>query len=151
VLDACGGRGYRASRAMSPRLRQAFENTRYRVRSPAGTFVLTVGRRSPALALWPRALGPVGSVLVTAWNPAGRRRSLAANCAAERRLQQRLRAWGVRFWPAVAQDPTGLWPDERGVLVFGVTQALAADLGRALGQRAVLFVGADVVPRLLWL
>lgn len=136
---------------MIPRLHQAFASTNYRIHSPAGSFVLKVGRRSPALALWPRHLGQAGSVLVTAWNPAGQRRSLAANRAAEKRLQQRLRAWGINGWPAVAQDPKGLWPDERGMLLFGVPEALARDLGRALGQKAVLFVGADAVPRLLWL
>jgi hypothetical protein len=151
VLDARAGGRYRERQAMSPRLRQAFASTDYRVRSPAGFIVLKVGRRSPALALWPRHPGQRGSVLVTAWNPAGRRRSLAANRAAQRRLQQRLRAWGIKGWPAVARDPKGLWPDEHGVLLFGVAPAQAAQLGRALGQRAVLLVGADAVPRLLWL
>jgi hypothetical protein len=134
-----------------PRLRQAFGQTRYRIQSPAGAFVLEIGRRSPALALWLRHRGQAGSVLVTAWNPAGQRRNLAANRAAEKRFQQRLRVWGIKGWPAVAQDPKGLWPDERGMLLFGVPEALARDLGRALGQKAVLFVGADAVPRLLWL
>jgi len=113
--------------------------------------VLKVGHRSMALALLPRHLTQVGSVLVTAWNPAGRRRSLAANRAAEKRLRQRLRAWGLKWWPAVAQDPKGLWPDECGVLIVQVSEPLAAELGRALGQRAVLFAGADCVPRLIWL
>jgi len=133
------------------RLRHAFESTQYRIQSPAGPFVLHVGRRCPALARWPRHLSQAGSVLVTAWNPAGRRRSLAVNRAAEKRLLQRLRAWGLKGWLAVAQDPSGLWPDERGILIFGVPEPLAADLGRALGQRAVVFAGTDCVPRLLWL
>jgi Protein of unknown function (DUF3293) len=133
------------------RLRQAFSNTHYRVQSPAGAFVLQVGRRSAVLAQSPRAANESGSVLVTAWNPAGRRRGLAANRAAERRFGQRLRAWGIKSWPALAQDPKRLWPDERGALLFGVPQGLAADLGRALGQRAVLYIGTDAVPRLLWL
>jgi hypothetical protein len=113
--------------------------------------VLHIGRRSAALALWPRHLSQAGSVLVSAWNPGARRRSLAANRAAERRLLQRLRAWGLKSWPARAQDPKGLWPDEHGVLIFAVPAQLAADLGRALGQRSVVYVGADSVPRLIWL
>lgn len=132
------------------RLRQAFSNTRYRVQSPSGAFVLQVGRRSAALAHSPRAARQ-SSVLVTAWNPAGRRRGLAANRAAQRRFGQRLRAWGISSWPTLAQDPKRLWPDERGALLFGVPQGLAAELGRALGQRAVLYIGMDAVPRLLWL
>jgi Protein of unknown function (DUF3293) len=134
-----------------PRLRRAFESTHYRVQSPAGGFVLEVGRRSSVLALRDRHLGEPGSVLVTAWNPAGRRQSLAANRAAERRLLQRVRAWGLKVWTTVAQDPKRLWPDEYGLLIFGVPQRLAAELGRALGQQAVLFIGADSVPRLVWL
>jgi hypothetical protein len=134
-----------------PRLRYAFAHTRYRVRAPAGSFDLRIARRSAALAQWPRALNPLGNVLVTAWNPNGRRRSLAINRAAERRLQQRLRAWHLCGWPTLARDPKGLWPDEPGMLIFGVTQALALELGRALGQRAVVFVAGDAVPRLLWL
>jgi len=136
---------------ISPRLLLAFEKACYRIQTPAGPIVLKVGRRSAALALWPRALSPPGSVLVTAWNPGGLRRSRAANRGAERRLLQRLRAWGLRGWLARAQDPKGLWPDEYGVLIFAVSAPLAADLGRALGQRAVLFIGADAVPRLIWL
>jgi hypothetical protein len=152
MLDARAAARYRVRQAMiPPRLRRSFESTHYRVRSPAGAFVLKVGRRSAVLALRARQLNEPGSVLVTAWNPAGRRRSLAANRAAERRLLQRLRAWGLKFWMAVAQDPKALWPDEHGLLIFGVPQRLAAELGRALGQQAVLFVGADSVPRLVWL
>jgi len=152
MLDGWRPARYGALTAMiPPRLYHAFRNTDYRVKSPAGAFVLRIGRHSPALAQWPGHRGPAGTVLVTAWNPAGRRRSFAANHTAEKRLLQRLRVWGVRAWPAVAHDPRGLWPDESGVLVFGVPEALAADLGRALGQRAVVFVGADAVPRLLWL
>jgi len=134
-----------------PRLRRAFHSTHYRVQSPAGRFVLKAGRRCAVLALRARHPSEPGSVLVTAWNPGSRRRSPAANRAAERRLLQRVRAWGLKVWIAVAQDPKGLWPDEQGLLIFGVPQRLAAELGHALGQRAVLFIGADSVPRLLWL
>jgi hypothetical protein len=102
------------------------------------------------LAQWARARNPLGNVLVTAWNPQGRRQSLSANRAAQRRLQQRLRAWQLACWPSVAQDPKGLWPDEPGMLIFGVPEALALELGRALGQRAVVFIKSDAVPRLLW-
>jgi hypothetical protein len=136
---------------ISPRLRRAFQSTHYRIQSPAGPFVLKVAQRSAVLAHSPQHLRGPGSVLVTAWNPAGRRRGLAANRAAEGRLRQRLRAWGLKGWPSAAQDPKGLWPEEPGVLIFGVPERLAAELGCALGQRAVLFVGGDCVPRLLWL
>lgn len=141
-----------ALRAMiPPRLHRAFARTLYRVHSPAGSFVLRIGRRSPALAQWPRTLNPHGNVLVTAWNPNGRRRDLAANCAAARRLRKRLRAWQLASWSSLAVDPLGKWPDEPGELIFGVPEALALELGRALDQRAVVFVGSDAVPRLLWL
>src|SRR5208282_6875098 len=103
LRDARSSGRYRSGNAMIPRLRQAFAGADYRVQSPAGAMVLKVGRRSPALALWYLQLGHSSSVLVTAWNPAGRRRALAANRAAEKRLRQRLRAWGVKGWPTVAQ------------------------------------------------
>lgn len=48
-------------------------------------------------------------------------------------------------------DPSGAWPGEASVLVLGMSEAEARELGVRFGQNALLQAGADGVPRLVLL
>ena len=48
-------------------------------------------------------------------------------------------------------DPSGAWPGEASVLVLGMSEAEARELGTRFGQNALLQAGADGVPRLVLL
>jgi hypothetical protein len=48
-------------------------------------------------------------------------------------------------------DPSGAWPGEASVLVLGMSEEQARELGTRFAQNALLHAGADGVPRLVLL
>jgi hypothetical protein len=51
----------------------------------------------------------------------------------------------------IGQHPDNGWPGEDSLLALGVSLADALLLGRRFGQDAVVWAGADAVPRLMLL
>lgn len=135
---------------MPRRLEAAYRATDYVVEAPDGACVLHVDEPSAALAALHARYGAEGSAFVSAWNPGSAPATAAANEAAHRRLLAVLEAGGHRVLEGWGRDPTGTWPAERSVLVLGVGAAAARALAADFGQRALLYAGADAVPRLLW-
>jgi hypothetical protein len=74
--------------------------------------------------------------VLTAHNPAGRLASDEANAAAHARLESRLRARGLTWWPADGGDPS--WTHvEAGVALVGIAEADAIALGAEFKQDAI--------------
>jgi hypothetical protein len=119
-------------------LRAAYLATTWSVRTPGGTLHLAPG--CPA----PRPLRP--AAIVTAYNPASARTSLAENRAAARRLLAQVAALGVPCLAARAHAPDPRWT-EPGVALLGPAALDAAvRLGVQWGQNAILAVdGSGVV------
>ena len=88
---------------------------------------------------------------ITAWNPLGTDATPQQNEAAQRELLHLLETAKRRFLPASGADPNGSWGPEPGFLVFGVTCGEAIEMGNCFRQNALLWIGADAVPRLLLL
>ena len=61
-----------------------------------------------------------------------------------RRVEMRevARRWGLDVAPALGRDPTGHWPPEEGLAVFGVSREMARALARAFDQHAIYEVSA---------
>jgi hypothetical protein len=113
-------------------LRAAYLATTWSVRAPGGTLRLAPG--SPA----PRPLRP--AAIVTAYNPASVRTSLAVNRAAARRLLAQVAALGVPYFPARAHAPNPRW-NEPGISLLGPAALDAAvRLGIEWGQNAILAI-----------
>jgi hypothetical protein len=129
-------------------LLRAYRRARYRVLAQPRAFVLKVGRASPPLLALLRARGAECALGITAHNPAGRRPSAAANAAAQSSLRRDLESLGLALLEGVGEDPGGRWPDEPFFLVLGLDRHAGLALARDYGQNAVLFAGADAVPRL---
>ncbi|HLM69403.1 MAG TPA: DUF3293 domain-containing protein, partial [Longimicrobium sp.] len=119
-------------------LRAAYLATTWSVRAPGGTLHLAPGRPAP------RPLRP--AAIVTAYNPASVRTSLAENRAAARRLLAQVADLGVPCLPARAHAPDLRW-NEPGVALLGpASLAAAVRLGAEWGQNAILGVdGAGVI------
>lgn len=116
-------------------LRAAYLATTWSVRAPGGSLRLAPGRPAP------RPLRP--AAIVTAYNPASVRASLAENRAAARRLLDEVAALGVPCLPARAHAPAPRW-NEAGVALLGPAPLDAAvRLGVAWAQNAVLAVDDD--------
>ncbi len=114
-------------------------------------FDLSIDRPSTALAAWQAGHGASSSALITACNPASQARSEQWNRAATRQLEAELLQRELAFSATVALDSQDNWPPEPGFLVAGLAREPAAALGRRLGQNALVFAGAEAVPRLILL
>lgn len=127
----------------------AYRAAHYEVSGAVPPFVLHVDEPSAALAACHRARDVRCSAFITAWNPGSRAAAADVNAAAAAALEQRLRSGGYPLLAARGVDPAGRWPAEQGVLALGLERGAAAALARQFGQAALVWAGADAVPRLL--
>jgi hypothetical protein len=137
--------------AIDPATLQAFRSTDYRVHLPGARFTLRIGQPSPPLAALHRAHGVQRSVFITAWNPRSQQADAAANARSQQALRLALAGCSAVVLDGIGQHPDNGWPGEDSLLALGVSLADALLLGRRFGQDAVVWAGADAVPRLMLL
>ena len=127
----------------------AYRVALYRVFDADACVRLVIDEPSSALAALLRRRGVSSAALVTACNPFGECLDARANAALQHELLSRLRDDGFAWLPARGDDPLGDYPGEDSVLILGCDRAAAVRLGRAYRQNAIVWIGADAVPRLL--
>lgn len=91
------------------------------------------------------------SAFLTACNPGSQRIVDHENRRRHATLIRVLTAAGLRHWPGFGIDPDRSWPDEPSRLVFGIPLDEARTLGKRFAQNAMVWAGADAVPRLVLL
>jgi len=124
----------------------AYTGANYRVDADP-PFVMRVGERCAALA----ALGASSCAFITACNPMGEAYSDAANTQLQQAFSSLLAQRGLAWLTGAGCDPLGQWPCEPSFLVPGLALDDARALGIALRQNAIVWCGADLVPRLILL
>ena len=127
----------------------AYRATQYRIGGPEA-FTLSIGAKSDALLQLYRKTGQACGVFITAFNPFGQAQSAEANQAAQFLLGEHLRALS-RHVIEGAGYPSGDWPPELSFFALGIDEGAARQLGRRFDQDAVVWAGADAVPKLLLL
>ncbi|WP_420995207.1 DUF3293 domain-containing protein [Cupriavidus sp. 30B13] len=136
---------------IDPGLIQAYLETRYHVHGDT-PLTLAVGEASPALAALHAAAGVDCSAFITAWNPHSRQeQDPAANAARQQALAGELAQRGLHAIEGIGQHPSGGWPGEESFLVLGLALDAARALGARYGQNAIVWSGAEAVPRLILL
>lgn len=123
----------------------AYRAAHYRIET-APPILLRIGHAHPALA----ALFPHGGVFLTACNPRSRRLRPAANARRLRALRRAVERAGHAWLPGRGLDPQGMWPDEPGLWIPGLTPDTGLRLARRFGQYALVWCGPDTVARLAW-
>jgi len=141
---------FSGSTALPPGLVQAYRETHYRALGDDG-FTLIIDAHSPELARAHRRHGDDSSAFLTACNPCSRSLSDDENIALQAVLTAALRSLGLLFVDGLGQHPSNGWQGERSFLTLGVTQDQACDLGTRFEQNAIVWAGADAVPRLVLL
>ena len=137
---------------LPPALQQAYRRAEYRVQDQNGPdWRLRVGRLQPLLLARYAAHQVDCASFLTACNPWGQLLPDADNARLMQQLRQALHTGGWVFSEGLGQDPQGLWPGEASVLIWGMDAPTARAWGEEWQQNAVLWCGADAVPRLLWL
>lgn len=128
----------------------AYLATDYKVMA-AEPFVLNIGRASPELALWFKLDRTDSAAFITAWNPFGEPTSDSENQAAQQKLLVEIKALGLPCLDGEGRDPTGPWPGEPSLLVFGISLEAAKKLARQFRQNGFVYAGGDATPRLILL
>ncbi|SOZ99414.1 conserved hypothetical protein [Cupriavidus taiwanensis] len=129
---------------------RAYRETHYRVLGDM-PMTLRIDQPSARLGALHRALRVDCSAFITAANPFSQRCDDAANARRQQALAQDLNALGLRAIEAAGEHPDNDWPAEPSFLVPGLSLAEARALGQAYQQNAVVWSGADAVPRLVQL
>lgn len=112
---------------------------------------LRVGEGNPALARLMAAAGVDCCAFVTACNPNGSALEVATNAERQDALRRQLEQRRLTFVPGHGRHPTNGWPPEPSYLALGLDLNGARELGRLWGQDAVVWAGADALPRLVLL
>lgn len=128
----------------------AYLSTRYKF-GPALEHELRIGEHSRAAAELMAEHHTDTAVYITAWNPEGRSLSIEENA----RRQASLR-WDIENLGLVSLNGKGVginphWPPEESVFVISCTLDQVVHLGHHYRQNAVVWLGADAVPKLLML
>ncbi|MCY1219383.1 hypothetical protein D9M69_455220 [compost metagenome] len=129
---------------------QAYRETHYRVLGDA-PMTLRVDQASAPLATLHELLGVACSAFITAANPFSQRCDDNANAARQQALAQDVAGIGLRAIEAAGEHPANGWPAEPSFLVPGLSLEDARSLGEKYGQNALVWSGADAVPRLVLL
>jgi hypothetical protein len=79
------------------------------------------------------------AAIVTAYNPASRRLSPAANRRANAALRDRLAALGLAVLPTLAHGSSSAW-DEPGWCLPGGVREIAVSLAADFGQNAIVWI-----------
>jgi len=133
---------------IEPELLRAYMNALYRIE---GATDFRIGEYSPELAQFHIACNATHSDFLTAFNPASKRLPAEENARRHTELGTRLDSLNARKVAAAGLDPAGHWPPEPGYLVFDLPVGDVIALGRAYGQNAIVRIGTDAVPRLIWI
>ena len=129
---------------------QAYLETHYHVHGDAPT-TLQVGEANAKLADLHQAAGVQCSAFVTACNPYSLEQAPEINVARQQALARQLAQRGLTLIDGIGQHPTNGWDGEASFLVLGLTLDDATLLGNEHGQNAIVWSGADAVPRLILL
>ncbi len=135
---------------IDPRTIQAYLETDYRVYGDA-PMTLNVGVASPALADLHKACRVTTSAFVTACNPFSQAFDEAANIQRQAALERELKSRGLTFIDGIGLHPSNDWPEEASFLVLDLSLEAAKVLGVRHEQNAIIWCGADAVPKLILL
>ena len=135
--------------SLDPALLQAYRETLYTVREPALT--LRIGVACEPLRALHQRFGVECSAFVSACNPFSRPIDAACNAARHAALRRELTAAG---WPCLegfGRHPALDWPAEASLLVLGLPLQASRVLGQHHQQNALVWCGADALPKLVLL
>ena len=136
---------------ISANLIASYRAADYRAGAGSAAVLLRIDQYSESLAQLLAASGQQCAVFITACNPGSQSCSSEVNQAAHARLREELSRHSKQIIEGTGSDPSGAWPPEQSLLALGVDLATAQALGRQFGQNAVVWAGADAIPRLILL
>jgi Protein of unknown function (DUF3293) len=138
----------RASRELA--LEAAYRQTTYRVEMGGASYPIRTGRRHRSLDAALFSAGARRWACITAHNPQSVQLSARENKGRDAALKRKLRARGIRWYPAAALGDAGDWSSELGVLALSVSRGWAETTGREFDQAAVVWGRVGGNAELVW-
>jgi hypothetical protein len=135
---------------LSPSLIAAYRETEYRVTADR-PFVLRIDEPCAELLALYKTSKLACATFITACNPFSQAVSHAQNTERQNELAKELRRRSLTFLEGVGKHPSGDWPGESSFLVLGLSLEAAKSLGQQYEQNAIVWCGADAVPKLVLL
>ncbi|MEO8992088.1 MAG: DUF3293 domain-containing protein [Nitrosospira sp.] len=139
----------------------AYRSARYRIDRQVGhggglascAIILRIDRYSEPLSQLFIASGHRCAAFITACNPFGQVHSPEINQEVGVHFLAKLCSLvgPDRIIEGKGFDPLGKWPAEKSFLALGLDLEASCGLGKEFGQNAIVWVGADVIPRLILL
>lgn len=129
---------------------QAYRETEFRVFSDA-PLTLRIAERNGALLGLYKDHRYDSCAFVTACNPLGQLYDAAENARLQDQLANELKFRSLNFIAGEGKHPGGDWLGEPSFLVFGLSLESTRALGKMLDQNAIVWCGADAVPKLILL
>jgi len=130
---------------------RAYLATEYHIGHAPQDIVLTIGQRSEPLVALFAAKGVNCGAFVTAYNPRGTMRPDAANERSHTELAHLLRERGLSTVEGSGSEEGSQWPAEKSWFALGLQLEPSSAIGRHFDQDAIVWVGADAVPKLILL
>lgn len=136
--------------SISPELVRAYYETEYHVllRPPV---TLRIGQINEDLKALYRESSCNSCLFITAWNPYSEHTEAAMNALLQSQLFEEISASGYRAVPGLGKHPSGDWEGEDSLLVLGVSQEEAMEIGTRWKQNAVIWTDAQACPQLILL
>lgn len=130
----------------------AYRKTSYVVEAPGGGgFTIRIGECCPPLDRLLERTGTHLWAFVTACNPRSEPLSVAENAARMERLREVIARGGYEFLPGAGVPDEAGWSPEPSFLVPGITEEVAAEIGRLFEQHAIVVGRRGAAATLLWI
>ena len=137
--------------AKTSELEALYRATTYRVFLPGGHCDLRIDQPCEKLSSWLETAGASSFAIITACNPGSQPVDAARNAEQQSLLECDLLEGNYEPYAGENVADDAAWPVEESCFVVDIAAEDACALGQDYGQNAVVFGGADGVPRLLWI
>ena len=130
---------------------RAYLATDYRLGHTDQDILLTIGKHSERLAMLFARNCVSCRAFLTAYNPQGTIQSDAANAQGHAELASKLQELGLQAIEGSGSEDGTDWPAERSFFALGLALEPAQAIGTHFDQDAIVWVGPDAAPQLIFL
>jgi hypothetical protein len=134
----CQGSKMESQMNTPAQLFEAYRQTSFLAETPTGTVCIRIGHVEAALEDLLEREGAKCWAYVTAWNPGSTSLSDEENRVRESELENEVRQAGYAFCTGQGVGADGSWKPEPSLLILGVQENEAKELGRKYGQLAIV-------------
>ncbi|MGI8422817.1 MAG: DUF3293 domain-containing protein [Chloroflexota bacterium] len=124
--------------AISNGLWSAYDNTVFRATVEGNDIQIRPGTNDPALDRVLEARGVSTWAYITAWNPGSHELSRQENDVRHERLKNDVVSFGLESFEGMGEPDDPKWQPERSLLVLGLHEREALNIGRRYGQNAIV-------------